>query len=118
LALSTFLAGSHERRKIVALKQTGNFGVGKKGVHTFKESRVKHVRLVHDETDLFTLAPTSSEDLSQIVVKVFSRILSVNLDLEDLQTVHPRDESRQRSLQLLATTLLNIEKQLTFPLPL
>ena len=44
------------------------------------------------------LYPTSrsAQDGSQIFVEIFSRVFVVNFDLEDAQTVHPCDESRQR----------------------
>ena len=98
LALGTFFASSHQGRELIAFKQTGNFCVGEEGVHAFKETRVENISFVHDKTDLFTLAPGPAKNASQIIVEIFRRILPMHLNLEDLQTVHPRNEARQRSL--------------------
>ena len=73
----------------ISFEQTGNFGVSKKGVHTFKETRIQDVRFIHNETNLFALAAGTTEDGTKILVEVFTGIFVRYLDLEDAQTIHP-----------------------------
>jgi len=65
-SLGTFLALRHQRRHLITLKQTGYFTVGKQRVHPLQETGVEHVRLVHDETDSFTLHNINSSSSSGV----------------------------------------------------
>ena len=73
----------------ISFEQTGNFGVSKKGVHTFEETRDQDVRFIHNETDFFALAASTTEDITEILVEVLTGIFVRYLDLEDAQTIHP-----------------------------
>ena len=75
---------------LVTFEQTGDFCVSKEGVHPFEESRIEHVRFVHDEANLLAFASGAAENGSKILVKVGTRVFVGDFDLEDAETVHPR----------------------------
>ncbi|GJC94168.1 hypothetical protein ColKHC_02994 [Colletotrichum higginsianum] len=104
LSLGTLLASRHERGELVSLEKTRNLGVGEQSVHPLEETRVENIGLVHDEADLLSLATTATEDIPEIVIKVFGGVLAMNLDLEDLEAVHPCHEARKRRLSTAADT--------------
>ena len=79
---------------LVALKETGNFSVGKQRVHPLKEARVEDVRLIHDEADLLALAAGAAEDCAKILVEVIAGVLVRDFDLEDAEAVHPGNKAR------------------------
>ena len=96
----------------VSFEQTRNFGVSKKGVHTFEETGVQDVRFIHDETDLFALAAGTTEDSTEIFVEVLTGIFIRYLDLEDAQTIHPGDETRESSLRIEGKLISNQSQSL------
>ena len=55
--------------------------------------------LVEDEADLLPLASRSSKDGPEVLVKVVARVLVRHLDLEDAQSIHPRDEAGESGLE-------------------
>jgi hypothetical protein len=99
LSLRAFLASGDERRVLVSFEESGNLGVGEKGVHPLEEAGVEDVGLVHDEADLLALATSSTKDGSEILVKVFAGVGIRDLDLEDAEAVHPGDETRECRLR-------------------
>lgn len=56
-----------------------HLSVGQQGVHTLQEARVQHVGLVHDEGDLLVLAAGTTQNRTQVLVKVLTCVLPVNL---------------------------------------
>jgi hypothetical protein len=96
--LGSFLTSGHKRSKLVAFEKSRNLTVGEERIHTFQEARVEDIGLIHNEADLLTLNTTSSEDISEIVVKVLGCVLAMNLDLEHLETTGPSNKARERSL--------------------
>lgn len=54
-----------------------------------------HVRLVHDEANLFALAASTSQHMSEIFVKVFATVFGVHFQLEDSQAIEPSNKARQ-----------------------
>ena len=81
LTLGSFLALGHQRRVLVAFEQTGHFAVGQQSVHPLQESRFHDVGFVQHEADLLVLAAGPAQQLTQIFVKVGSRVLVVHFNL-------------------------------------
>lgn len=120
ITLRTLFACCHERSVLVSLEQPRNLGVGKQSVHPLQETRVENVGLVHDETDLLALAPRTTEDSPEILVKVFTGVLVGDLDLEYAEAVHPSNETRQCCLNRQGQHTLDGQgttHEQTFPLP-
>ena len=83
---------------LISFEETGYFGICKERVHPFQETGVENVGLVHDEADLFALAPGTSQDRSEIIVKVGGSVSVRDLDLENAQAIHPSHKPGQGSL--------------------
>ena len=94
ISLGTFFTSGHKSGVLVAFEETRNFSVGKEGVHPFQETRIKDIRFVHDEADLFTLSTSTTEDGPKILIEIFSSIFVGDLDLEDTEAIHPGNETR------------------------
>ena len=56
-----------------------NLSIGQEGVHSLQEGRVEDVGLVHDKHNLLPLAAGATENVPEVVVKVHSRVLPVDL---------------------------------------
>lgn len=54
----TLLALGHQGCELVTLKQPWHFTIGQQCIHPLEEARIKHIRLIHDETYLLSLQPT------------------------------------------------------------
>jgi hypothetical protein len=102
LPLSSFFASSHESRIFVTFEETWNLGIGQESVHALQETRVQNVGFIHDEANLLTLATTTAQDITEIVVEILPRVFAVDLNLEDLQAVHPSNKPRKSCLKTLA----------------
>lgn len=55
--------------------------IGKQCVHPLEEARLKHVGLVKDEDNLLVPAARATQDCTQIIIKVSSSVLAMDLML-------------------------------------
>ena len=113
LPLGALLALRHQRCVLVPLEQARNLTVSQQGVHSLEETRIHDIALVEDEANLLIFAATSSQHLSQILIKVLGTVLVVNLDLENGEAVHPGNKSGEGRL---ARTRHSNEEQVTLGL--
>ena len=60
--------------------------IGQEGVHSLQEGRVEDVGLVHDKHNLLPLAAGATENVTEVVIKVHSRVLPVDLGTRESQT--------------------------------
>ena len=55
--------------------------IGKQCVHSLEEARLQHVRFVKDEDNLLVPAARATQDCTQIIIKVSSSVLAMDLML-------------------------------------
>src|SRR6266702_3256043 len=88
-------------------------------MHALQKPRVKDVRFVHYEADLFSFGTRAAKHSAQVLIKVVAIILVGNFDLKDAQAIHPRDEAGQCGLKMPRSIGGDVlSRNPTFPLPL
>ena len=61
---------------------SSHLSIGKKSVHSLQEAALQHIGLVHDEHNLLISAPSATQYLPQVIIKVRSQILAVDLGVK------------------------------------
>ena len=88
----------HQLRPLLAVEEAGHLTRGQEGVHILEEVRVHNVRLIKNEANLLTLRAAPLHHKAEVLFKVLDGIGTMDLNLEDRQVIHPRDEAREDSL--------------------
>ena len=61
---------------------SSHLSIGKQSVHSLQEAALQHVGLVHDEHNLLISAPSTTQYLPQVIIKVSSQIFAVDLGVK------------------------------------
>lgn len=56
-----------------------NLSISQKSVHSLKKTGLKDVALVHDEHNLLISATRATQNVTQVVIKIDSSVLAMNL---------------------------------------
>lgn len=73
-----------------------HLSIGQKRIHSLQESRIQHVGFVHYKCYLFIFAARTSQHCPKVFVKVFPRVLPVDLrGQRQVRSSHPRSSVQE-----------------------
>lgn len=69
----------------LTFKESRDLSIGKKSVHSFQEAWFQDIWLVKDKGNLLILAAWTAKNGTQILIKIFTSVLVVNLKKSTLE---------------------------------